>query len=201
MKNAGLLALGLGLTVAFVACGGDDSDDGASGSSGTSGSGGSTGGCDPVNGDNECPAYVDCAEQNCMAEYKQCLGDDFMSGTFGGPCADYMNCVVPCNCDTDCTQACYPKMQGACQDCMTGPLASCITSNCMDELQACQGGSTGGTGGGGTTGGGCDDLKACCDSLTGADQTQCQSTYDQIKAGGDAACGTLLQTYQASGKC
>lgn len=188
IRNLLLFAMVMGLAV--VACGSDDSE----------GSGGSSGSCsNSVTGNDDCPEYVSCAENKCKAEYKQCLGDNFMSADFSGsPCESYMTCVLGCDCDQSCLSNCYANMPADCKNCMTGPLTSCVSSNCSAELQQCAG--TGGTGGS-SSGGTCADLAACCSSLSGSDQTQCQSTYDSVKAGGDAACGTLLQTYQASGKC
>ena len=147
MRGSKLGYLAVGMCLAAMACGGDDSDSGGGTGGGTAGTGGGSGGCDPVGGSNDCPAYVDCAQDKCMAEYKQCLGDNFMSGTFGGPCKTYMECVVGCNCDATCQQGC--TMDASCQSCMTGPLAQCVTSNCSTELQECAGTGGGGTGGGG----------------------------------------------------
>lgn len=208
MRGSKLGYFVVGLCAVVMACSSDDSGSSGTGGSagtggGTAGSGGSTAGsgggtCDPVNGSNDCPAYVDCAEAKCMAEYKQCLGDSFMSGTFGGPCKTYMECVSGCNCDATCQQGC--TLDQACQDCFTGPLTSCLTSNCSAELQQCAGTGGSGTGGGGG-GATCADLAACCASLSGADQTTCQQQYDAVKAGGDAACGAVIGAYTSSGKC
>jgi hypothetical protein len=139
-----------------------------------------------------------------MDEYKQCFGDSFMSGTFGGPCKTYMECVSGCNCDAACQQGC--TLDATCQDCMTNTLTACATSKCSTELQQCSGTGGGGTGGGGTGGTGsgsatCADLSACCSSLSGTDQSTCQQQYDAVKAGGDAACSAILQSYTAGGKC
>lgn len=196
-----------GLTMA--ACGGDDGGGGSStggassgggGGSGATGGGssGGSGGCGGGGG-NTCKEYTDCAQAKCDTEYQECLGAGYKSGSFsGGKCETYMNCVTACNCDTTCTSKC--TMDSTCQGCMTGTLASCTTSNCSAELQKCAG--TGGAGSGGASGGGtCADLEACCNKLSGSDQTNCTTTYNQIKAGGDAACNTLLQTYKSSGKC
>ncbi|MCK6535837.1 MAG: hypothetical protein L6Q84_22950 [Polyangiaceae bacterium] len=196
-----------GLTMA--ACGGDDGGGGSStggassgggGGSGATGGGssGGSGGCGGGGG-NTCKEYTDCAQAKCDTEYQECLGAGYKSGSFsGGKCETYMNCVTACNCDTTCTSKC--TMDSACQGCMTGTLASCTSSKCSAELQQCAG--TGGAGSGGASGGGtCADLEACCNKLSGSDQTNCTTTYNQIKAGGDAACNTLLQTYKSSGKC
>ncbi len=192
----------VGMTM--IGCGGDDgggsSSTGGSGGSGGSGTGGS-GGCDPAKqGGNDCPAYTNCAQSKCDAEYKDCLGASYKTGSFaGGKCETYMNCVVACNCDTTCTQKC--QMDATCQTCMTTTLSGCVTSQCSAELQQCAG-TGGATGTGGASGGGtCADLAACCASLSGNDKTNCETTYNQIRAGGDSVCNTLLQTYKSSGKC
>lgn len=195
-----------GLTMA--ACGGDDGGGGSStggSSSGGSSSGGSSsggsgggGGCGGSGG-NDCPEYTNCAQAKCDSAYQECLGAGYKTGSFsGGKCETYMNCVTACNCDTTCTQKC--AMDATCQGCMTGTLSSCVTSNCSAELQQCAG--SGGAGSGGASGGGtCADFQACCNKLSGTDKTNCETTYNQVKAGGDAACNVGLQTYKSSGKC
>lgn len=197
-----------GLTMA--ACGGDDGGGGSStggssaggsssgGGGGASGGSGGGGGCSGSGG-NDCPDYTNCEQTKCDSAYQDCLGAGYKTGSFtGGKCETYMKCVTACNCDTNCTKNC--TMDSACQGCMTGPLQTCVTSNCSAELQKCAG--TGGSGSGGASGGGtCADLESCCNKLSGSDQTNCMTTYNQIKAAGDAVCNTALQTYKQSGKC
>lgn len=195
MRKRNLIVFAAVAGLVFAACGGDDDDD--------DGSNNNPSGCgDPVTGSSDCPEYVACAEEKCEAEYKQCLGDNFMSSDFSGsPCEEYMNCVLGCDCDEACLADCATNMAADCKSCLMGPLTNCVSSNCSAELQECAGTGTGGTGGGGSSGGTCADLEACCNSLPESEQSQCLSNYESIKAGGDSACGTLLQTYQASGKC
>ena len=206
-----------GLTMA--ACGGDDGGGGSStggssaggtssgggGGSGATGGGstGGSGGCGGGGG-NDCPEYTNCAQAKCDSAYQECLGSGYKTGSYaGGKCETYMKCVTACNCDTTCTSKC--TMDSTCQGCMTGTLASCTTSNCSAELQKCAGtggAGSGGAGAGGASGGGtCADLQACCNKLSGSDKTTCDSAYNGVKAGGDAACNSVLQTYKSSGKC
>jgi hypothetical protein len=140
--------------------------------------------------------YADCVVTTCDAEYKQCFGADYMNGTFGGDCGDLMDCASACqDCDQACIDACSEQhFTDACKSCITGPILDCVIDALTSGTCALPCGPS-------NSGGVCDDLKACCDSLTGDDQTNCQSTYDQVKIGGDAACQTALSTYQQSQKC
>ncbi|MFT3767784.1 MAG: hypothetical protein QM820_20200 [Minicystis sp.] len=144
-------------------------------------------------------AYSTCIVQTCSAEYAQCFGPDYMSGTFGGACGDYLSCAAACqNCDQACIDACTDQhFTGACKECITGPIATCAVSAissgtcklpCAPDLPI--GGS-----------GGCDDFKACCDSLSGAQATSCTMTYESVKLGGDLACGVAFSSYKTSGMC
>lgn len=143
-------------------------------------------------------AYSACIQGACAAEYKQCLGPDWESGTFGGDCKDLMECASQCtDCDQSCIDACTGKyLAGACQGCFTGPLASCAVGAITGGT--CQipcGPDLGGTSGA------CADLEACCNSLSAAEQTSCLSTYAQLKVGGDIACSAALSGYKSSGQC
>lgn len=142
-------------------------------------------------------AYSSCVIETCDAQYKQCFGDGYASGSFGGACKDLMDCASKCmDCDQACIKACTDQdFVGACKDCVVGPIASCV----VDSI-------TSGTcklpcGPAATSGGACDDLEACCNSMSGADQTSCLSTASQVKLGGDAACSAVLANYKNGGVC
>jgi hypothetical protein len=141
--------------------------------------------------------YGDCIVQACDSEYKQCFGNDYLTGSYGGPCQGLMECAIACqDCDQTCLQACSEQhFAGACQDCITGPIVSCVISSL-----------TGGTCkipcGPSSSGGVCDDLKTCCNSLADANEKQdCLTAHGTVSLGGDAACGATLNTYTMSGKC
>lgn len=145
----------------------------------------------------EIDAYSDCIITTCDAEYKQCFGDGYLTGSFGGPCADLMTCANSCqDCDQTCLKACSDQsFAGACQDCVVGPILDCV----IDALTTgkctlpCIGGGSSGV---------CDNLKACCESLTDSqEQADCLQTYNGVKLGGDMPCGSALGVYQQAGKC
>lgn len=145
----------------------------------------------------EIDEYATCVVTTCDGEYKQCFGADYMSGTFGGACADLMTCASQCqDCDQACIKSCSDQhFVSACKDCIVGPIVSCVIDALTSGKCAIP------CGPGTSTGGPCDDLKTCCDSLTGSDQAQCTTTYSQVKLGGDTACSGVLDTYKNSGKC
>lgn len=142
-------------------------------------------------------AYADCIVTTCDAEYKQCFGADYATGTVGGACAELLTCAMDCQ---DCDQACLTDCSNnhfvtACKDCILGPIASCaVQAIASGKCVLPCGPST-------STGGACDELGACCAALTGADQTSCNTTYGQVKLGGDAACGSVLTGYKSTGVC
>ena len=207
------VVLGAAMILGGAACKSGGSGGAGGGSGGAGGGGGSaqqapivlppsngqscqTGGEGSCTDQAQIDAYATCIVQACDAQYKQCFGDGYASGSFGGACADLMSCSAACqSCDQACLQACSDKdLTGACKDCIVGPIANCaigaITGGtcklpCVES----------------TSGGACDDLQACCDSLSGAAQTECQTTHDQVSLGGDTACGAALTGYKASGQC
>ncbi|APR78363.1 Hypothetical protein A7982_03710 [Minicystis rosea] len=143
-------------------------------------------------------AYSTCIVDTCDAEYKQCFGENYASGTFGGACKELMDCSSKCeSCDQTCLQACSNQhFTGACKECITGPIASCAVSaissgTCKLPCVSVGGGS----------GGACDDLETCCNSLDADDKTTCLSQYTQVKLGGDFACSAALGTYKSGGLC
>lgn len=141
--------------------------------------------------------YASCIVTTCDAEYEQCFGQDYMTGTFGGACADLMGCASQCqDCDEACLKSCSDQhFVTACKDCILGPIVDCAISAITSGTCSIP------CGPGTSAGGACDELKACCDSLTGSDQASCTSTYNQVKLGGDTGCMGVIATYQNSGKC
>ena len=87
--------------------------------------------------------------------------------------------------------------------------ASLLSGNTPTECDICEDDSSSGPGGGaGMTGGpvpppgggegGCEELRACCQSLPGGGQEGCITTADTNM---DAACGLALSTFQSTGLC
>jgi hypothetical protein len=196
--------------LASAACGG-----GGSTSSGSGGSGGgapkqdapvvlppSNGGKSCANGEGSCKdqaaidAYSSCVITTCDAPYKQCFGNDYLTGTFGGSCKDLMACASACtDCDQVCLKACSDQhFTGDCLACVEGPIFDCVLASIKDGTCTLPCGPS-------SAGGVCAKLKTCCDSLTGTDKSDCLSTYDQVKIGGDTPCGSALNIYQTSMQC
>jgi hypothetical protein len=201
-------ALGLSMvSMCVVGCGGDDSDDSSpqsSSSSSLSAAELAAGGCNEEMGmqDSDCDAYVECATNHCQAEYQQCLGEDYESGDFSsGTCESFISCSL--DADDPCENSCSPDQ--ACISCFI-TLGQCVSAACSAELQECGGGSASQTqpSGAGSVEFGdatCEDLKACCDSLSGTDQADCNQQYMALATAGDIGCAASLSIYQAAQLC
>jgi len=117
------------------------SDSGGSDSGGTTSSGGTTGaGCDPVEQvdmmASECPAYDECMQTACQAEYATCLGENYLEGDFsGGQCEGVFTCIQECDCEETCSQSCVLEDE-ACFGCFF-TFVDC-SADCEDELAACE---------------------------------------------------------------
>ncbi len=137
-----LSTFALALTVGVVAC--DEGDDDGGNAEGGDGDGDGDGCSFEDSQDQDCPAYTECALTNCDASYQTCFGADYMNGSFGGSCGDYMTCVTSCGCDDDtCQQTCYDNevgMSGDCFDCLVMEIGGCVATSCSAELQECSGG-------------------------------------------------------------
>ena len=215
----------------FAACGSSKSttstDGGTGGRIGTGGGTGGTGTggpgtCAPAN--NTCTAaetnaYSTCVQNACDASYRTCLGPNYRTGSYSGPCGAYYNCFGACACnDTACILACGLPV-AECQTCLL-TIQTC-TNTCTQP--ACfsttgtggtsgggtggragggtggrAGGATGGTTGGGTGGGtgsatACADFMACCNASTNATvKSVCLAQYGNVAAMGNDACATAL---------
>lgn len=145
----------------------------------------------------EIQAYADCIITTCDAQYKQCFGADYLSGTFGGDCQSLMECASQCqDCDQACTKACSDQhYNGACKSCIEGPIVDCVvdaltSGKCQIPCAPSAGGEV------------CDQLQTCCNSLADEqEKTDCLTLYKNSKLGGNAACQSVLGTYQSTGKC
>ncbi|HEX7599730.1 MAG TPA: hypothetical protein VF518_16050 [Polyangia bacterium] len=142
------LCLGFGILLT-VACGGSSNKN-------SNGRDSKTGMCSAVAGQTctGVDAYDSCVTTACDAEAKAALGSGYASGSYSGPCADYMKCVLACPCDataTSCQTNCYSKVTSNAA-CMTPAIAlsTCIDSAACAE-PVCSGGTSTGTGGGTAT--------------------------------------------------
>ena len=213
LSRHGSFVVWIGAALGLAAMGCDGGDDGGGGGGG--GTTSSTTSAAPVvlppnssgqscqSGESSCKdeaaiqEYADCAVQTCDAEYKQCFGDGYLSGAFGGPCQGLMECASQCqDCDQVCLQACSDQhYAGACEDCILGPIFDCVVEALTSGTCKIPCGPT-------SSGGLCDDLKDCCDSLTEQEKKDdCLKTHGQVKAAGDQGCKGALDTYKASGLC
>lgn len=209
-RSALTIVLGAAASLALLACKPDD----PAGAGGSGGSGGTPAASTPVvlpptsNGkscqtaSSSCTdqasidAYGECVVKTCDPQYKQCFGNDYATGTFGGACSDWMGCASTCkDCDQACLTACSDQhFVGACKDCVLGPIFDCVldaitTKKCdLPCVPSSMGGS-------------CDKLKDCCASLPADKEPDCTSTYNQISIGGDQACQSALNVYQQGGTC
>ena len=135
--------------------------------------------------------YSQCVEQACQSQYKSCFGPDYRSGDYAGPCADYSECLGGCSCEDDrCRAAC--EQPPACTTCMAG-FSSCGLSCATKIACALPGGGDGGAG----SDEACDDLAACCESISDDRQSlQCKMAHAQLSTFGvSAACASALNVY------
>jgi hypothetical protein len=134
--------------------------------------------------------YTSCIETMCADGYTMCLGANYKTGdSTGSPCETYMSCL------NTAADKCTCVKDSACLNCLADKLGSCSVSASCTRPQctmnaAGTGGGTAGTGGGGLT---CDQVLACCNQLSGEEQTNCVNQVNQIKAGGDAVCAAAGQ--------
>jgi hypothetical protein len=180
---------------------------GTSSGSGTSSSSGAASGsgyknCSKSTTPSTCDtkAYDDCTLTACDPTLKECFGDDYKNGNFGGPCSTWIGCYNKCACgDTACQTACGLP-DSACTSC-TLKLASCGQSCTKPACLSSSGGtSSGGTSSGGTSSGGasgtCAELTACCAKMTGSQQTTCNNAVTEAN-GNDALCGPLYNSLKS----
>lgn len=178
---------------------------GAAGSTGTGGC--ATGGVPGANSSPTCQALNDCETTKCSSQLAQCFGAGYANGNFaGGQCQALAACIGNCNCNSTCVAGCSGSLDATCTSCLLAA-NQCITSICAAEQQACTGMSPdaglpsldASFGFDAFTGGGtCTDLRACCATLSGTQQTQCNTVAG---IGIDAACGAALTSFRMAGLC
>jgi hypothetical protein len=148
---------------------------------------------------NGMDAYLECVMSACDAEYKECFGARYQTGDYSGSvCETFLSCSsdAPDPCNTDC------KPDSECQACMNGFTA--CTQECITTLDCSN-----------IDGGGpialpdagvdlpdltktCADLEACCATISGTQQEDCQmvvATYKSLGSVGDPACSSVFSTY------
>jgi hypothetical protein len=220
------IALGAACSVIVVlaACGSDDSNTspGGAGASGKGGAAAGTGGSAGTgrNPWGECPGssggaggeqtctgeaeYDACVTSKCDAKAKECFGDGYASGTYGGTCGPVIQCVVGCKCgDTACEMSCMLQASEACKTC-SDEFDACVSGSGCPEPQ-CGAGGAGGTAGeagaaGGEQGGSAGAAPSCPYTTDSLDcTTSCANLKDiAAKCQNDpnlsAELKTLLQT-------
>lgn len=157
-------------------------------------------------------AYTQCVFTQCQAAYATCFGPSFANGSFAGDCKDYGLCVSACaTCDETCLSACHEKHETAtCTVCLAQQIRTCArvevatgacTAPCttlsdagtvIDATSAAPDASTSQRA--------CDSLILCCSALPPEDALNCQNALAATNDV-DSACGNVLATYEASGKC
>jgi len=145
--------------------------------------------------------YSDCLLTACDAQYRECLGPSYQSGTFSGTCAVYMGCLSKCACqDTACSTACGLP-DAACLTCLQGTTTCAQTCTAPVCTGTGTGGSGGGLGGASGTGGACiASLQACCDAAPESNKANCQATVSGYVSGGAAGetiCASALATLKS----
>ncbi|MDB4973324.1 MAG: hypothetical protein JWN48_1665 [Myxococcaceae bacterium] len=149
----------------------------------------------------EAKVFTDCVDTACSSQYKTCYGADYKQGKFGGACKDYLTCASACpDCDATCVQKCKPSSE--CTSCLSS-FSSC-SSSCIDNLDCATGGLGGDAGLGGLLADSgidlskdCDDLAACCKTLSGDQKTACdmvQKQYASAGSSGAIACSAAIGT-------
>lgn len=196
----------------------------------------STGACDSSTStsgqttctDAEVEAFGNTIISGCDSQFKAAFGNDWLSGTYGGQCGDFMNCYAACDpCDQKCTDECAKKVididkvtqlaqtgdeAGLNAYLMTGcmgamiPVGTCVEQY-IDDAPAClneSGSSSSSTSTETTTGANCSALAACCTSLPSTEQSTCDgivSAYKNQGSTGETACSQAVTGYQGAGFC
>ncbi len=206
------VGLAAGIVGLALAC--SNSDEGSSGgnnggnSSGASGASGQSSGssgdskfknCSITTGTScteaELKPYSDCLSEKCDTPYKQCYGDDYKNGNFGGPCASWIACVQKCDCkDTPCILAC--KAEEACKTCVE-QAATC--GDACTEPECSKQGTPKPDGGGNNPNATCANLQTCCDSMPAGEQKD--GCNDVAQSGDDASCGPVYNGLKSAGLC
>src|SRR5262249_17659749 len=139
-------------------------------------------------------ACLTCQTTSCDSQTAACLGAGYKSGTFTGPCADFINCTCMCGAsDLTCLQACQPKYSSACMSCSTA-LDACVQQSCGSVC----GGSSAPPDMATSASGNCAALATCCGQIPAGQQPGCTAV---VGNGNDAQCAAALSGYRAAHEC
>jgi hypothetical protein len=187
-----------GILVVSMGCGSSSNDNKSSG-----GRSPASGGMCPASSSGQTctgeQAYLDCLQAACGTQYKDCFGNDYMSGVFGGKCGDYLTCLMACPCDataSSCESNCTNLVltNAACQTCLLTMGLCTQGAGCQ---QPCQGT---GIDAGPAAGANCTALAACCSSLDASLAPTCQTAL--AAAGGvETTCSTILGGFKSANLC
>jgi hypothetical protein len=203
-----------------IGAGGGNGEGGAGGGSvggGAAGGGGAGGGL--TNPTTLCPsdtatctqsewnAYTSCLAVACDSQYQICLGASYRSGSYGGPCGPWAQCLTACGCGNPGCRANCPAQTAACASCyanISSCLVTCTIPACAitpaDAGAPMDAGSSGAVDG--SAGAACAGLMACCQAMgDAASVADCLDTYATIAGIGDNACQQVHDEYRSLGFC
>lgn len=166
--------------------GGGGTGSGCGSSSGSSGSSSCT--------DQEINDYGSCVIGKCDPQLQKCYGPNYQSGSYAGLCGGFLTCMQGCACnDLGCYQKCQGQYTTECQSCLNEASAcfeSCPKPKCMTTSITSDAGTT--------TGKTCADLQTCCNAIADATKkNNCLSSYNAVKASGDALCNAAYAGYKS----
>jgi hypothetical protein len=146
--------------------GGSSGFGGGSGFGGSSGFGGAGGpsvfnsGCSPSGTPQTCTGeaqYDACIASTCNSVLAAAFGASYMTGTFSGPCASYMNCNLSCPCNASyntCEVGCINGTSTTCRNALVQVQSCTQNAGCPSPVCTGAGGSGGAGGYGGSAGSG-----------------------------------------------
>jgi hypothetical protein len=199
--------------------GGDNPASGGAGDGTGAGGAGGAGGGGLANPIGLCPpdtatctqtewnAYTSCVADACNNQYQVCFGAGYRSGTYGGSCGPWAQCLVACGCGNPGCRASCPPQTADCASCYANAsacLVSCTIPACA--VTSADAGAPGDAGTGmaadGSTGVACAGLMACCQAMGDPGSvSDCLDTTATIAGIGENACQQVLDEYRSLGFC
>lgn len=133
-----------------------------------------------------------CLENACKTELATCYGPDHKSGKYSGACAAHGSCTSKCSCrDQSCYETC--SVSDECTECARSFVA--CGASCAGKL-GCALGDAGFNEAIAGLQRACDDLLACCNSLTVADaKRECTEAHAQVRGSGGFLCALVTPLY------
>ena len=148
----------------------------------------------------ETDTYNQCLISKCESSYTPCIGTGWRTGSFGGLCGTWFQCVNKCGCnDINCFVACG-QPSAECQSCLM-TASSCQKSMCPQPACYTMSPDAGATnpGADGGAGGTCADLLKCCDKLpTPESKANCMAG---AAGNNDQQCSIALAAFKGAGLC